>query len=146
MAGSRKQTDANRDNAKKSTGPKTRRGKKASSANAVKHGLTASGWLDDEERDAYFLTLRALADEYDPQTATEEILVKRVVLVAAKRQRISIAARDDFIDDDRVRVWNGEGGNAAPVRCKLLTGEHHIPGVQIGHAEDDSGGGCAAPP
>ena len=41
MSASEKQIAANRRNAGKSTGPKTRRGKKASSRNAITHGLYA---------------------------------------------------------------------------------------------------------
>ncbi len=39
---SKKQSDANRSNAKKSTGPRTPRGKKAITTNATKHGLTST--------------------------------------------------------------------------------------------------------
>ena len=37
-----KQKKANRENSKNSTGPKTEKGKLASRANALKHGMTAS--------------------------------------------------------------------------------------------------------
>ena len=40
---SEKQKEANRQNAKKSTGPKTIQGKEASKRNAVKHGLAGKG-------------------------------------------------------------------------------------------------------
>jgi len=40
---SERQIDANRRNAQKSTGPKTEAGKKQSSANAYRHGLTSCG-------------------------------------------------------------------------------------------------------
>jgi hypothetical protein len=40
-----KQVDANRTNAKLSTGPKTAAGKEASASNAVTHGITAEKYL-----------------------------------------------------------------------------------------------------
>ena len=42
---SQKQIEANKANAKKSTGPKTEAGKLRSSMNAVTHGLTATSIL-----------------------------------------------------------------------------------------------------
>jgi hypothetical protein len=42
---SKPQLTANRSNAKKSTGPKTKAGKLISSSNAVKHGATAKQFI-----------------------------------------------------------------------------------------------------
>ena len=51
---SKKQIEANRRNAKKSTGPKTEEGKAKSSLNSLKHGLTSQRvWLDEEEEQEF---------------------------------------------------------------------------------------------
>lgn len=46
---SNRQIEANRTNAKRSTGPKTRRGKAKSSRNALRHGLARSGNRDEAD-------------------------------------------------------------------------------------------------
>ena len=52
------QIEANRRNARKSTGPKTAAGKAASSRNALTHGLTAA--IADEEVRAYYEIIREM--------------------------------------------------------------------------------------
>ena len=50
------QINANRENAKKSSGPKTAEGKQTSSLNALKHGLCSNGdfyLLEDEDQDKF---------------------------------------------------------------------------------------------
>ena len=68
----RKQIEANRANAKKSTGPKTHAGKDRARLNARKHGLTSRLLVIDEEDPTEFEELRAaLMAQYDPHTPTE---------------------------------------------------------------------------
>src|ERR1051325_1756579 len=71
-----KQTEANRRNAAKSTGPRTAEGKARSSRNALKTGLYASGAVIRGEN---LVALQLLADqftaEYHPVTPTERSLV-----------------------------------------------------------------------
>jgi hypothetical protein len=68
--------EINRENAKKSTGPKTAEGKAASSKNALKHGIYSKFACipgeDPEKLDALREGLRA---EHQPASLTEEILV-----------------------------------------------------------------------
>jgi hypothetical protein len=64
----------NRANAKQSTGPKTKAGKKRSSLNALRHGLTGQAIvLPSDDLKAYQKHLQSFADEYRPQGATEPI-------------------------------------------------------------------------
>jgi hypothetical protein len=72
----RTRAEINRENAKKSTGPKTAEGKAASSKNAVKHGIYSKFACipgeDPEKLDALRQDLRA---EHQPASLTEEMLV-----------------------------------------------------------------------
>jgi hypothetical protein len=74
-----RQIDANRRNARKSTGPTTEEGKQRSRCNAVRHGLTAEtviGALEDAED--YKAFEAAIIADYDAQSAVERELVLRL--------------------------------------------------------------------
>ncbi len=73
------QIDANRANAKHSTGPKTEAGKAAVSQNNFRHGFAgAFVVLPDESKEQYEALLVALAEEHQPATTTERILVEKM--------------------------------------------------------------------
>src|SRR4051812_48237940 len=74
-----KQIEANRRNARRSTGPTTEDGKLHSCRNAVRHGLTAEtviGALEDAED--YKAFEAAVTADYDAQSAVERELVLRL--------------------------------------------------------------------
>src|SRR5436853_780468 len=74
-----KQIEANRRNARRSTGPITEEGKLRSRRNAVRHGLTAEtviGALEDAE--VYQAFEAAVIADYDAQSAVERELVLRL--------------------------------------------------------------------
>src|SRR2546423_5228198 len=74
-----KQIEANRRNARRSTGPITEEGKLRSRRNAVRHGLTAGtviGALEDAED--YKAFEAAVIADYDAQSAVERELVLRL--------------------------------------------------------------------
>ena len=74
-----RQIEANRRNARKSTGPITEEGKQRSRCNAVRHGLTAEtviGALEDAED--YKAFEAAIIADYDAQSAVERELVLRL--------------------------------------------------------------------
>src|SRR6058998_1779533 len=74
-----KQIEANRRNARRSTGPVTPEGKLRSCRNAVRHGLTAEtviGALEDSED--YKAFEAAVIADYDAQSAVERELVLRL--------------------------------------------------------------------
>ena len=103
MSKNEKQTKACRQNAKKSTGPKTESGKAASSQNAVKHGLYAKSIIIDspqlkENPDEYAELLASLHDELQPQGAMQNHLVRIIADCFWRRQRF-MAAETAYIKD-----------------------------------------------
>jgi hypothetical protein len=73
--------EANRRNARKSTGPKTLRGKGRASKNSMRHGLTAEQlvlWTTDD-RKTWAEVRKKVISYYMPQTVLEELLVNRIV-------------------------------------------------------------------
>jgi hypothetical protein len=80
---SERKAAANRANAQRSTGPRTREGKQRSSLNALRHGILAkaafNATIEGEERRADFDELVAgLAQEYQPRTMTEKMTVQQL--------------------------------------------------------------------
>jgi hypothetical protein len=76
-----KQFEANRQNAQKSTGPKTPEGRAAVRLNGVKHGLTAETIVLKGESQADFTNLLdSYEAEHDSATPTEEALVVQLAL------------------------------------------------------------------
>jgi len=74
-----KQREANRANARKSTGPTSQAGKARSRLNSRKHGLTATKLVIAGENPDDFDELRAeLLEQHDPQSALEFELVERL--------------------------------------------------------------------
>jgi hypothetical protein len=83
-----KQSEANRRNARKSTGPTTEEGKQRSRCNAVRHGLTAEtviGALEDGED--YKAFEAAITADYDAQSAVERELVLRLASLLWRLRR-----------------------------------------------------------
>ena len=86
-----KQTEANRENAQRSTGPRTPEGKSKSSKNALKHGLTAAQLvLPTESQDDFDEHAAQLRDEHDPSTPTEHLLVDQLITASWRLRRARI--------------------------------------------------------
>jgi len=74
-----RQIEANRRNARLSTGPVTEEGKRKSRQNAVRHGLTAETVIDAlEDAEDYAAFEMAVTADYDAQSAVERELVLRL--------------------------------------------------------------------
>jgi hypothetical protein len=119
MAVSEKQMIANRQNALKSTGPRTAAGKTIAARNALKHGLLAKevvithgeGAEDAQQFDALLADLVA---EFAPASAMEEILVEKIAAcywrmrrahrceVGVLRQKLDTMTDDYYAKDNKL--------------------------------------------
>ena len=83
-----KQIEANRRNARLSTGPVTDEGKRRSRQNAVRHGLTAETVIEAlEDAEDYAAFEKAITGDYDAQTAVERELVLRLASLLWRLRR-----------------------------------------------------------
>jgi len=86
---SERQLVANRNNAQKSTGPKTPEGRAAVSLNGVKHGLTAATLVLPGEKESDFQSLLdSFEAEHHPETPTEEALVRQLAMAQWRLRRL----------------------------------------------------------
>ena len=88
-----RKVEANRENALKSTGPKTLIGKKHSRKNAVKHGLFAKSLFNEfiapfENPQEFQELTHQLWQQYQPEGKEEELEVEHIALCWWKRQRV----------------------------------------------------------
>ena len=83
-----RQIQANRANAKRSTGPTTEAGKKASSQNARRHDqLSSCIVLKAESAPEFNELMNSLIDEFQPQTANETALIETMAVARWKLTR-----------------------------------------------------------
>ena len=86
---SEKKILANRRNAQKSTGPRTRAGKAAISKNAVKHGLLASqAVISSESREDFDIHRDRTLRDLVPESPLESMLAERIVVLSWRLIRI----------------------------------------------------------
>src|ERR1700758_1723035 len=83
-----RQIEANRRNARLSTGPMTDQGKRRSRQNAVRHGLTAETVIDAlEDAQDYAAFEMAVTADYDAQSAVARELVLRLASLLWRLRR-----------------------------------------------------------
>ena len=87
----RKQIRANRRNARKSTGPRSEAGKAASSANALSHGLTATGTvvLPEEEPEDFERLRQGVIADLAPAGALQAALAQRIAGLLWRLDRVA---------------------------------------------------------
>ena len=131
-----KQREANRRNAKKSTGPKTAAGSSRSRMNALKHGLTASQiTLYDEDPAEFAAFHRGLYEALKPEGVLEEFLVEQIACCGWRMQRAcrkeaglyeaeELAVEADFVRSEvALADRHEEGLSTPPVPSEEVTAE-----------------------
>jgi len=93
-----KQVKANRQNAQKSTGPRTDQGKAAVSQNAVKHGLFAQSLIYGENEGDYEAFHEKFFAKLDPVGAVELFLAERAANLAWRLKRAE-RMQNEVIED-----------------------------------------------
>src|SRR5438045_4578989 len=139
-----KQIEANRRNARNSTGPRTAEGKQRSRCNAVRHGLTAEtviGALEDAED--YKAFEAAIIADYDAQSAVERELVLRLASLLWRLRRATTMETGLFdIQADHLREFR-EKRDAQQQSIRRSFGSADDPDFACdsgGQAEDDCTG------
>ena len=116
-----RQIEANRRNARKSTGPNTEEGKQRSRCNAVRHGLTAEtviGALEDAED--YKAFEAAITADYDAQSAVERELVLRLASLLWRLRRATTMETGLFeIQADQLRAFR-QGHQTQPMSREII--------------------------
>ncbi len=103
MAASKKQIKSNKENARKSTGPKTDSGKAVSSQNSTKHGLYSRDIVIkssklNESREQYENLVVDMFNEFSPVGRFQEQLVFKIANCLWRSQRV-IRAETAHLED-----------------------------------------------
>jgi hypothetical protein len=138
---------ANQQNAKKSTGPKTDKGKAAASQNAVKHGLFAESVIKGENEADYEAFHDNFLAELAPVGAVELMLAERVVSLAwrlKRAERMQNQVIDDMMENYitnplprrmHVLATQAQGVPLGDPRCL----ENHLPLGRVARIDFSSG-------
>jgi hypothetical protein len=115
-----KQTKANRENAKSSTGPRTPEGKANVRYNAMKHGLLAEAALLPDEDEATFrdFTDRITA-ELRPVGAMEATLVEQIINSLWRLRRVSQVEAGLFVREDAAQAEEHFRSNARALEVSV---------------------------
>ena len=119
---------ANRENARRSTGPRTDSGKQRSRLNALRHGLTGQTVvLPAEDQAAYQRHAQSFLDEYHPKGATETQLVQILIDTSWRINRASAIETNLYSlglteMEDRIRAAHPEA--EAALAMALAFREH----------------------
>ena len=93
---SQQQLLANRQNALKSTGPKSIEGKSKSAQNALKHGMCCDSILPTEDQWSYDMFCQEMHDSLQPQSPAETMLAERIIQLTWRLRRLPAAEAEIF--------------------------------------------------
>ena len=113
---SHSQFEANRQNAQKSTGPRTKNGKRRSRLNALRHGLAAETVVEALENPASYKKLQsAVVAHYAPQSAVEHELVLRLASLLWRLRRATSIETGLF----EIQAKGGQDSASKPFKSTL---------------------------
>jgi hypothetical protein len=136
-----RQIEANRRNARLSTGPATEAGKKRSRQNAVRHGLTAETVINAlEDADDYAAFEMAVTADHDAQSAVEREMVLRLASLLWRLRRATAIESGLFRQQARQLLKFRRPRESRQQRQEIIdtmyrkavTGE-----VEVGQGEDE---------
>ncbi|MEO1552685.1 MAG: hypothetical protein AAFR82_02030 [Pseudomonadota bacterium] len=108
-----RQIRANRENAKKSTGPKSKAGKERSARNAIKHGLfTDVLLLPDEDGEALTMLKDNLHADFRPVTHMQAYVIDRLAMLIWRERRLAKAEASETIALQRAAPFRQGVSNA----------------------------------
>jgi len=122
----RRQAEANRRNALRSTGPRTPEGRAASSRNALRHGVLSNHFIaGHENRELFERLLEELVAEFEPETAMEALLVERLAMLFWRERRLAVAEAEqaDLQFAQSGGPYGGEQRNV-PIVHQYLAGRY----------------------
>jgi hypothetical protein len=118
-----RQIEANRRNARLSTGPATEEGKQKSRQNAVRHGLTAETVIDAlEDAEDYAAFEIAITADYDAQSAVERELVLRLASLLWRLRRATAIESGLFKIQAKHLLQFGQRRQAHQKRQEIIDG------------------------
>jgi hypothetical protein len=131
-----RQFEANRRNAQKSTGPRTKEGKRRSRRNAVRHGLTAETVIASlEDAEDYKAFEAAVTADYAGQTAVERELVLRLAsLLWRLRRATAIETQLLEIQAEALRKGRHQLRDTSEAQSRSYCSVHHLPRPALYHA------------
>jgi hypothetical protein len=125
-----RQIEANRRNARRSTGPVTEEGKQRSHCNAVRHGLTAETVISAlEDAEDYGAFEAAVAASFDAETAVERELVLRLASLLWRLRRATAI-------DTGLLETPSEPQKVSDLDGATLPNERAVVGIQIATLEN----------
>jgi hypothetical protein len=149
---SKKQIEANRRNAQRSTGPRTPAGVERAKLNALRHGLAATAFLlpsEDPERLAAFR--RTVCEELQPEGWLEHFYVDNIIVYAWRLQRAHRMEAGVLMHAEQVRRARPDavqeavaaGAKVTPIPTDLEAAAKHLEGratLSLGESFLDAAG------
>lgn len=123
---SRRQAEANRRNALRSTGPTSPEGRAASSRNAITHGVLSNHFVaGHEDQELFAGLLEGLVAEFQPETAMESLLVERLAMLFWRERRLAVAEAEqaDLHFAEGIGPYGG-GRRNVPIIDQYLVGRY----------------------